>query len=180
MPIPPYVLARLEKKDPKYKNVEVRGCRLDDKEAELLITKILENPQVESVDFSNNILSNNSVKCLSLLPETIKILDLSRNNIDDDAIPSILKDIKIKEIDLSYNNIGIKSLPYLKANKDKTYLNVAHTGIPSDDAIEIYKIAQSNRSKILATQDNQLAKNACKDKYDNISHRISSPSMSSV
>ncbi len=147
MPIPPYVLARLEKKDPKFRNVEVRGCRLEDKEAELLISKILENPQIESVDLSNNILSNNSIKCLSLLPDTIKSLDLSRNNIDDEAIPSILENIKIKEIDLSYNSISKKSLDILMSNKEKTYLNVSYTNLDLEDAVAVYTNAQRNKAK---------------------------------
>ena len=167
MPIPFYILARLEKKDPNYKNVEVRGCRLDDNELELLISKILANPQVETVDFSHNILSNRSVKFLSLLPETIKSLDLSRNNFNDAAVPNILNDIKIKKIDLSYNSISNKSLNCLTTNKEKTYLNVSHTEIESADAIAVYKNAQNNSNKKTGTPGTQHSHGNCNENYEN-------------
>lgn len=131
MGLPKYIVNKLMDPDEEY--VSLDNCGLTEAGIKELVVLLQKNPKVVRLSMQSNNLSSQSLKAFVGLPPTIEFINLSRNNLDDDAADILLDVFKsISALDLSYNALTNTSARKFAFSASQLQLKLV--GNPIDEA----------------------------------------------
>jgi Leucine Rich repeat len=147
MPIPKSVRELIEKKSEKITHINLSNCGLNDNDMVELQELLEQNTYINSIDLSDNNITE--IGCFFLSTLKITQLNLKNNHVQDKGVESLLRNSCIKELDLSKNGLTDSSAQSLLENINKyTQLSVIGNPDISDSLLKnIYShfsVAYSN------------------------------------
>jgi len=123
MPIDKTILSRLLQNDPNLNKLNLSYKKLNDSDINELILALKNNTFLTSLNISHNEITDEAVKKIATNKSLIS-LNLSWNNLGDDSAIALAQNQTIINLNLEHNNLGNKGARALASNQILISLNI--------------------------------------------------------